>query len=125
MKTVTVPVAFLNRIYATAYERGHNDTVEAAYTYILQQDVETYFSEEVDEMLAAAQQEDQRESPSNPSPSTGQSKQGLTSSHDGAPTPKQPSDAERLADMERQNRDQLAEIILLEKEIAALRAKDK
>jgi hypothetical protein len=32
--------------------------------------------------------EDQRESNSNPSPSTGQSKQGLTSSHDGAPTPK-------------------------------------
>jgi hypothetical protein len=41
------------------------------------------------QLLAAAQQEDQRESNSNPSPSTGQSKQGLTVSHTDAPTPKQ------------------------------------
>jgi hypothetical protein len=45
--------------------------------------------------LYAVQQEDQRESNSNPSPVHGQSKQGLTVSHTGAPTQ---SDAERLVD---------------------------
>jgi hypothetical protein len=45
-------------------------------------------SEGANNMLTK-EQEDHRESNSNPSPSTGQSKQGLTSSHDGAPTPKQ------------------------------------
>jgi hypothetical protein len=48
-------------------------------------------------MLAAAQQEGQRESNSNPSPVHGQSKQGLTSSHNGAPTL---TDAEKLAELE-------------------------
>jgi hypothetical protein len=39
--------------------------------------------------MLTKEQEDHRESNSNPSPMHGQSKQGLTSSHDGAPTPKQ------------------------------------
>jgi len=106
-KTVTVPV------------EPTEEMIKAGLLVLEGDGVLSSVCEIYDAMLAAAQQEDHRseadaeahppctgasvqssdhptqgESNSNPSPSTGQSKQGLTSSHDGAPTQ---SDAEMLA----------------------------
>jgi len=94
MKTVTVPVEWLNKA-----KRTHYSCEDCWYSCPKSGDGccddrqgdecncgTDKWNAEVDAMLAAAQQEDQRESPSNPSPSTGQSKQGLTAIEAGAPT---------------------------------------
>ena len=41
----------LTRIYTAGYERGHHDTVESTYLHIHPEDVGTYFSDDVKELM--------------------------------------------------------------------------
>jgi len=136
MKTVRVPMEWLNEARRTHYScEDYWDSCPKSgdgYFDDRQRDEcncgADKWNAEIDALLAAAQQEDQRESNSNPSPSAGQSKQGLTSSHDGAPTQ---SEAERLAEL----LDKVAALLIKKQPIAAgyevhkiaaaIRAKDK
>lgn len=41
---------FLVRLYNTAYEAGHHDTVEGTYNHILEPDIYTFHKEEVERL---------------------------------------------------------------------------
>ena len=58
---ICVDKHFLNELYCSGYRAGHHDTVEGAYIDILPQDWDSYFYEEVNDIIEEHIQEEEQD----------------------------------------------------------------